>query len=134
MVAFLVQTIFASSEELGDLKSYGQSGRLYSAGQADYYLLSRQSGGTEDSAGYIGQIRIVEKYDGGAYEESIKNYTARCNAFDKRVYVAIVEQGKEFDLSDSIDIKNPERHPGKAKVAYYNLYWAACRTIFQKFK
>jgi hypothetical protein len=113
-------------------ETFGDKGRLYNTGSDEYYLLSRRRYATEDSFGYEGRLRLVRKYEGGGYEEKLMDYTARCNAYDKLIYVVVGEAGSEEH--GNVDIKNPEKFPGEAKKAAYNLYWAACHGQFRRFK
>jgi len=124
------------AQEMGKLETFGADGKLYSSDPDEYYLLSRQSYGTEDSSGFSGRIRIKKNYAGGGYEILLRDYTARCFApFDKLVEVTVREVGKdEFNNNDMVEITSPERFPGAAKKHAYNLYWAACHNRFQRFK
>jgi hypothetical protein len=125
----------AQSQEMGPSETFGSDGRLFSSGDDDYYLLSRQSYVSEDSAGYEGQLRIRRKYANGGYEIKIMDYTARCSApFDNMVMVTIREAGSNDYDSGRVDIKVPDRHPGSGKKPSYNLFWAVCRNQFRKFK
>ena len=124
----------AVAQDLGDIQSYGQDGRLFSKGNSDYYLLTRQSAGTDDSAGFVGQVRIVKKYAGGGYEEVTENYMVRCKAINRRTEVMTFKQEEKPDSANLIEIDNPDRKPSKNKIAIYNLYWATCREQFAKFR
>jgi hypothetical protein len=124
----------AVAQERGPLQDYGTDGRLFSSGTIDYFLLSRRSYLSEDSGGYDGQVRAVIKHPGGAYEIKLKDYFARCNApFDHMVYIAWSDPGQQ-ESTHSVSIKTPTRFPGEAAKESYNLYWAACHNVFQKFK
>lgn len=135
-VAILAFCASLRAQEVGPLQTFGSDGRLFSAGDNDYYLLSRRSYMTEDSSGYDGQIRQVKKYPGGGFEIKIKDYIARCNApFDNDVLVVWFEPGeKETGQGRSVAIKRPDKFPGSATKDSYNLYWAACHGNFKKFK
>ncbi len=124
----------AHSQEFGPIQTFGSNGRLFSAGDNDYFLLSRQSYATEDSTGYQGQIRVVKKYSGGGYEIKMRDYIARCNApFDHMVQIVWSEPGKEGS-EHTVAIKNPTNFPAEVTKDSYNLYWAACHGQFRKFK
>jgi hypothetical protein len=131
-VALAALNASAWCQEIGGVETFGGKGRLYSTGSNDHYLISRQSYATEDSSGYEGRLRIVKKYGGGAYEEILMDYTARCNAYDKMIYVSIRKAGIED--GESIDIKGQNKFPGQEKKAAYNLYWAACHGQYRKFR
>jgi hypothetical protein len=134
VTAFVFYGGTARAQETGPLEKFGTDGRLFSSGQDDYFLLSKQSYVSEDSAGYSGQVRIVKKYEGGGYEIKLKNFSARCRApFDNIVAIYWSEPGNE-DAPDPVEIKNPNRFPGAAVKDSYNLYWAACYGQFRKFK
>jgi len=123
------------AQEVGTLQSYGTDGRLFSTGEIDYFLLSRQSYGTEDSIGYTGQIRIVKKYAGDGFEIQMRDYTARCTSYDENIYVMWSEAGKgDSGEGRMVDIKTPNRLARPAVKDSYNLYWAACKGQFRKFK
>ena len=137
--AILAASIFVASvgtsngQQLGEIKNFGDDGRLFSSGGIDYYLLSVQSYMSEDSTGYLGSVRAVKKYPGGGYEIKLKDYSARCIApFDRGVQVTWSEPGKENSVSVPID--NPDRRPAPETKESYNLYWAACRQQFRRFK
>ncbi len=122
------------SQELGISQTYGENGRLFSSGDDDYFLLSRQTYATDDSSGYQGQIRVVKKYSGGGYEIKTRDYIARCNApFDHMVQIIWSEPGEDTNPR-YVPIKNPGKFPGRAIKDSYNLYWAACHDQFRKFK
>ena len=132
-MAMLWGSVSAHAQELGLLKSYGDDGRFFSGGSSDGYMLTRQTYATEDSSGAQGQLRIVKKYPGGGYEEFRKEYVARCRSYDNESYVVIHEIGDAKDM-DSRLVKTPEKLPGAAAKMAYNLYWAACSEVFNKFK
>jgi hypothetical protein len=136
LIVFAILSSPLSAQEMGALEAFGADGKLYSSGNGDCYLLSRQSYGTEDSSGFSGQIRITKTYPGGGYEVQTMDYTARCNApFDGIVEVTVREPGKaETEMGEMVEIKSPERFPGASKKDAYNLYWAACHNQFRKFK
>jgi hypothetical protein len=136
--AIMVVSIFVAcadvsqAQQLGEVKAFGDNGRLFSPGSIDYYLLSIQSYMTEDSTGYLGSVRAVKKYPGGGYEIKIKDYSARCVApFDHIVQITWSEPGTENSVSVPI---NPDKRPAADTKESYNLYWAACRGQFQKYK
>ena len=134
LTVFCAGIVSASAQEVGNLESFGQDGRLYSTSGDEYYLLSRQSYTSEDSRGYQGQVRIVKKYPGGGYEIKMKDYVARCFApFDNMTMVMMREVGQE-EYSETIDIKSSEKTPSASKKDAYNLFWAACQSQFRKFK
>lgn len=126
---------FAIAQELGPLQTYGADGRLFSSSiSSDYFLLSRQSYITEDSSGYGGDVRIVRKYEGGGFEIILKQYTARCAApFDNSVQIIWSDPGDEAN-STTVNVANAGRSPGADQKDSYNLYWAACKGQFRKFK
>jgi hypothetical protein len=124
----------AYGQELGSVKSYGDNGRLFSGGSSAAYLLTRQTYATEDSSGAQGQLRIVKKYSGGGYEEFRKEYVARCRSYDSENYVVIHEIGADTKDMDSKPVKTPDKRPAAAARMAYNLYWAACSDVFNKFK
>lgn len=126
----------AAAQEFGEPERFGENGRAFSVGQNDYYLLSRRSYISEDSRGYEGQIRQVKKYPGGGYEIKIRDFLARCVApFDNMTYVIWFEPGEQDQgKGTSVDIKNPASLPSPRLKDSYNLYWAACRNTFGKFK
>lgn len=132
--SILVASIAAShGQQFGEMKNFGDDGRLFSSGSIDYYLLSIQSYMSEDSTGYRGSVRAVKKYPGGGYEIKLKDYSARCVApFDHMVQIVWSEPGK--DDSVPVAIKNPAKPPTPDTKESYNLYWAACRGQFQRFK
>lgn len=135
LIAFCVWTSAASAQEVGELESFGQDGRLYSMGSDEFYLVSRQTYGTEDSVGYQGQIRIVKKYPGGGYEIKMMDYIARCRAVDGDTMIMLKDTGKgEDEFTKNMVSVRPEQAPGAAKKDAYNLFWAACRSQFRKFK
>jgi hypothetical protein len=138
-VLILCSTISAPavSQELGTLQSFGASGRLISTGITDLYILSKQSYASEDSGGFQGQLRIVKKYEGGGYEELIRDYFVRCVGIDMPEggrEVMISEPGKDFADAQTVSITRPEKFPGAVRKGVYNLYWAACHSTFQKYK
>lgn len=124
----------AIAQEKGNPQTYGADGRQFSSGTIDYFLLSRESYVTEDSSGYVGDVRAVRKYEGGGYEVILKHYVARCIApFDKSVQIVWSNPGEENDPT-YVNIVNPSKSPGEAKKESYNLYWAACHQQFRRFK
>jgi hypothetical protein len=137
--AILAASIFVAStgashgQQLGEIKNFGDDGRLFSSGNIDYYLLSIQSYMSEDSTGYLGSVRAVKKYPGGGYEIKLKDYSARCVApFDHLVQIAWFEPGIQNSIS--VPIKNPDKRPKPDNIESYNLYWAVCRQQFRRFK
>jgi hypothetical protein len=78
VLAYSICLSTANSEELGPLQAFGLTGRLFSAGKNDYYLLSRQTYAMEEISGYRGKLRIVKKYSNGGYEELQKDYLVLC--------------------------------------------------------
>jgi hypothetical protein len=137
--AILATSIFvafigsSNGQQLGEIKSFGDDGRLFSSGSTDYYLLSTRSYMTEDSSGYQGSVRIVKKYPGGGYEMKLKDYFARCTApFDHAVQITWSEPGNENSVS--VPINNPDKRPTADTKESYNLYWAVCRQQFIRFK
>jgi hypothetical protein len=132
LIAFVGNT--AAAQEMGAPQTYGTDGRLFSAGTIDYFLLSRRSYLTEDSSGYEGQVRAVRKYPGGGYEIKLKDFTARCIApFDNIVQIAWSDPAQQGS-KHVVPVKNPAKFPRQDAKESYNLYWAACRNVFQKFK
>jgi len=130
---FVVSTETSIGQQLGDIKNFGDDGRLFSSGSIDYYLLSTQSYMSEDSTGFLGSARAVKKYPGGGYEIILKDYSARCVApFDHLLQITWSEPGK--DNSVSVPIKNPDKRPAPDTIESYNLYWAVCRQQFRRFK
>lgn len=132
VVAVLGSAQSVLSQERGPLQSFGPEGRLYSSGQDQHFLLSRQSYGAEDSTGYEGQVRIVVKYPTGGYEIKIRNYIVDCTGEANSV---------AFRDSGQSDTEYPDAHPvtpGKSPTPRqkdaYNLYWATCHGQFRKFK
>jgi hypothetical protein len=123
----------AGAQQLGALETYGADGRLYSLDKNEHYLLSRQPYQSEDSSGYMGQIRFVIKYEGGGYEIKTREYTARCRAVDDQSQVVTYEPGREEDTSSTAAI-HPAKTPSADMKNAYNLFWAACYGKFRKFK
>jgi hypothetical protein len=124
----------AIAQERGTPQTYGPEGRLFSSGAIDYFLMSRRSYATEDSSGYDGQVRAVKKYPGGGYEIKLKDYVARCFApFDNMVQIVWSDPGQE-EIGHVVPIKTPAKFPGQDSKESYNLYWAACHGVFQKFR
>jgi hypothetical protein len=127
---------YASAQERGSLQLFGESGRLISSvAQSDVFLLSKQSYSSEDSFGFQGQIRIVKKYEGGGYEELIRDYVAHCSAVDQPGGGREVFFSTPGDDDDtySVPIKQPDRRPAEVSKGAYNLYWATCQGQFRKF-
>jgi hypothetical protein len=124
----------AHSQELGQEETFGTDGRQFSAGQIDYFLLSRQRYVSEDSSGYQGDVRAVKKFPGGGYEIVLKRYIARCSApVDNLVYVSWSNPGEQSN-PHMVSIKNPGKFPGQDAKESYNLFWAACHGQYRKFK
>jgi hypothetical protein len=124
----------ARSQELGQVETFGSDGRQFSSAQIDYYLLTRQRYVSEDSSGYQGDVRAVKKFPGGGYEIVLKRYIARCSApVDNQVYVSWSNPGEESN-PHTVSIKNPGKFPGQGAKESYNLFWAACRGQYRKFK
>jgi hypothetical protein len=124
----------ASAQERGVPQTYGMDGRQFSSGTIDYFMLSRGSYLSEDSSGYEGDVRAVRKYEGGGYQIILKHYIARCVApFDHMIQIIWSNVGEE-GVGVSVDIVKPSKFPGEEKKESYNLYWAACNGVFQKFR
>lgn len=122
------------AQELGASQTYGSDGRQFSAGTIDYFLLSRRSYRSEDSSGYSGEVRAVRKYPGGGYEIKLKDFSARCFApFDNMTQVIWSDPGQQ-GTEHIVSIRRSAKSPGQDNRESYNLYWAACQGVFQKFK
>ena len=94
----LMLAVSATSQEIGQLESYGGKGKLYYVFRNDdttveRYLLSRQSFGTEDGSGYQGDINVVYTYYDGAFETRLISYVVHCRHADQNSIDAMTYQG-----------------------------------------
>ena len=54
--------------------------------------------------------------------------------YDKDYFVIVHDIGQDAARGESTAITKPEGPPVAAQEMAYNLYWAACDEIFNKFK
>jgi hypothetical protein len=141
--ALLVASAGSGSPQIvvGDVQSYGQPGRLFYAFLSadvtiERYLLSKQRFTTEDGSGYQGDINVVYTYYGGAYEDRLISYVVHCISPNPSLIEAMTYQG---DIANPINsrsatIQNANKRPNEAERDEYNLYWAVCNNVFNRFK
>jgi hypothetical protein len=100
------------------------------------YLLTRQSFGNEESSGYNGDINVVYTYYDGAFETRLISYLVNCSAAVPSGLMTMTYQGDQSNPlnSRSVVIDKSTRKPSDAEKDEYDLYWAVCNGVFQKFK
>lgn len=117
--------------------SFGEEGRLYSKGEDDSFLLWQQNGYYGGHEYASGAIRTRKKYEGGGYEDQRLHFYITCTREGISNFVSVVSLSEREDSPKPlavIGIERPDKRPSPAKLAAYNLYWAACRAAFQKFR
>jgi hypothetical protein len=128
--------VFELSEQTGETSSaseeYGADGRLFSSGSDEYFLLSKTSDQRENSSGYRGQTRVVHHFRTGGFEVLMKDYTAWCVTADNYPSVSWSTTG-DANTPVTIPIRSMSKPKSQQKESY-NLYWAACRGKFRRFK
>jgi hypothetical protein len=113
---------------------FGKSGKLYSvaasSGETEkFYLLTKRTLPSEDGVYYDGTILRVEEVPGGGYANSENAFSVTCSS-DNPIMVSIGFEPQKKETAINPSLKSPpqeSRHP-------YNLWWAACRNQFQKFR
>ncbi len=131
----------ACAQVAGQVQSYGQSGKLYYVYRTpdvtiERYLLTRKMYSGEDGFGYEGDANVVYTYYAGAFETRLISYSVACSGADQTQLEARTYQGDPQSPinSRSVTILKSMLHPTEADKDEYNLYWAACSGVFQKFK
>ena len=113
----------------GRVETFGPKGRLFSAGPTGrFFLLSRQSFTAEHGAGYTGDFRIVT--DGTMPAEWRLGYEIICNSV-RAGYRSVQVIDRDKATQDTSPASGPRT--GAAKEVQ-NLYWAACRSRFLRFR
>jgi len=129
--------VFELSEKASEAPSaseeYGADGRLFSSGSDEYFLLSKTPDQREDSSGYRGQTRVVHHFRTGGFEILMKDYAAWCVTTDNNPSVAWSNVGDTNAPPVTVPIRIT-RKPKSQQKESYNLYWAACRGKFRRFK
>jgi hypothetical protein len=118
--------------ELGKIESFGPQGRVFATDRSGkLFLLSRQSYAAEHGAGFTGEFRVVE-----GTEQRLYRYETVCASERKgyRLVRATAPGAKEPDPAYSASIDERLKAPKPAEQAAYNLYFAACRKLFRRFK
>jgi hypothetical protein len=118
--------------ELGKVESFGPRGRVFATeGTRELVLMTRQSYVAEHGAGFAGAFRVIE---GGT--QRVYRYETVCASERKgyRLVRATQEGAKEQDEAYSASIDEAIKAPKPAEKAVYNLYFAACRKQFMRFK
>jgi hypothetical protein len=128
--------VFEISEQTGEASSapeeYGSDGRLFSSGSDEYFLLSKTPDQREDASGYRGQTRVVHHFRTGGFEVLMKDYTAWCVTTDNKPSVVWSNAG-DTNAAVAVPIGNTLAPRSNQKESY-NLYWAACRGKFRRFR
>lgn len=118
--------------ELGKVETFGPRGRLFATeGARKLVLMSRQSYGAEHATGFAGTFRVIE----GSTQRDYR-YETVCASERKgyRLVRATLEGAKEQDEAYSANVNERLKAPKQAEKAAYNLYFAACRRQFGRFK
>ena len=112
------------------LATVGASGRLFSDGPAGrFFLLSRQSFAAEHAGGFSGAFRIEEA---GTKAERRLTYEAIC-ASERPGYRNVTVIGPDKSTRDVHPMSETQK-PAPAYRDMHNLYWAACRKQFRRFR
>jgi len=131
----------AGAQGVGQVQSYGQSGKLYYVYKTpdvtiERYLLTRQMYSGEDGFGYEGDVNVVYTYYAGAFETRLISYSVACSGVDQNQLEARTYQGDPQSPmnSRSVIVRKSMTKPTEVEKDEYNLYWAVCGGVFQKFK
>ena len=123
----------AGTLDTSKIEFFGEQGKLFSETADDkLYLMDKSAFSTEDTTGFEGRVRIQHNYPEGGYEIKFKAYTAVCSGVGIEPYISLKDE--HAASSDSMfTITNPGMPHPKNK-SYVNLYWAACKGQFRKFR
>jgi hypothetical protein len=115
------------------VERFGKSGKLYSLAKENtatekYFLLARRGISSEDGLYSDGTIRTVKEVP-GAYAISESEFSATCSS-DNPISVSIGSDPQKKQTAVNPSLKSPPR----GQKHSYNLWWAACKNQFKKFR
>ncbi len=118
--------------ERGKVEAFGATGRLFDTdGRSRFFLLSRQPFAAEHGAGFSGEFRIVTQ--GATPAQQTSDYEVICDS-TRTGYHPLRVKGPG-GTRDSYVLPDVSHRPATGGArAMYNLYWAACRKQFGKFR
>jgi len=134
--ATLLGMALAEAQGPGQDEYFGRDGKLFSVERSGSdrikrYLLNRRPISGEDGFYYDGKIRTRTDIDGGGYTIDETAFFLECSSAAEEVSVRF---GSEIDRGSGTRIQKGRQKPGRSELNAYNLWWAACKDEFRKFK
>ena len=121
----------------GKVERFGPKGRVFATDGARKLVLRwRRSYAAEHGAGFIGEFRVIESTTPRISTERAYRFETVCASQRKgyRLVRATADGAKDPDEAYSMSVDETNRKPGAAEKAAYNLYYAACRKKFLRFR
>lgn len=116
---------------------FGATGKLYSVvranGETERQFLLRKRSLVGDHGFYIeGSIRQVLEIPGGGYSNNQEQFHVVCSHESERLSVQFGADGDQNKRAIVIAANKPPNRQSQRHA--YNLWWAACKNQFQKYK